>query len=494
MACTTLLVGKDASYDGSTIIARNEDCGASEFCIQRFAVVLPSEQPRHYRSVISHVEIDLPDNPMRYSSLPNALDNEGIWAAAGVNEANVAMTATETITTNPRVLAADPLVELRKAEGKEGEPGYTPEVPGGIGEEDIPTLVLPYIRSAREGVQRLGELLTTYGTYETNGIAFADTDEIWWLETIGGHHWIARRVPEDRCVVMPNQFGLDNFDFEDAFGEQKDCMCSADLREFIRDNRLDLNRGKDFNPRLAFGSHTFHDHIYNTPRAWYMGRCLCPTTIKWDGPDADYGPESDNIPWSFVPEQKITAEDVGAILSAHYQGTPYDPYSAGAARKGIYRPIGINRTGVTAICQIRGWLPEAVQGVEWVCFASTTFGAFLPVYTNADDMPAYLRDVTTEVSTDNFYWNTRLLGALADPCYGDSIVHVERWQYAIACKARRILNEYDAKITETGDAALIAEANEKLADLAKKETAAVLQKVLLVACEHMKNGYKRSDN
>ena len=132
--------------------------------------------------------------------------------------------------------------------------------------------------------------------------------------------------------------------------------------------------------------------------------------------------------------------------------------------------------------------------MEWVCFASTTFGAFLPVYTNADDMPAYLRDVTTEVSTDNFYWNTRLLGALADPCYGDSIVHVERWQYAIACKARRILNEYDAKITETGDAALIAEANEKLADLAKKETAAVLQKVLLVACEHMKNGYKRSDN
>ena len=25
MACTTILVGKDASYDGSTIIARNED-------------------------------------------------------------------------------------------------------------------------------------------------------------------------------------------------------------------------------------------------------------------------------------------------------------------------------------------------------------------------------------------------------------------------------------------------------------------------------------
>ena len=35
-----------------------------------------------------------------------------------------------------------------------------------------------------------------YGTYEMNGIAFSDKNEIWWLETIGGHHWIARRVPE----------------------------------------------------------------------------------------------------------------------------------------------------------------------------------------------------------------------------------------------------------------------------------------------------------
>ena len=28
MSCTTLLVGKNASYDGSTMIARNDDSGA----------------------------------------------------------------------------------------------------------------------------------------------------------------------------------------------------------------------------------------------------------------------------------------------------------------------------------------------------------------------------------------------------------------------------------------------------------------------------------
>ena len=53
-------------------------------------------------------------------------------------------------------------------------------MPGGIGEEDFLTLVLPYIKTAREG-ERLGALLEEFGTYEMNGVAFSDVDEIWWL-------------------------------------------------------------------------------------------------------------------------------------------------------------------------------------------------------------------------------------------------------------------------------------------------------------------------
>ena len=68
MACTTILVGKHASYDGSTMIARNDDSGSGHFTPKKFTVVQPEEQPRHYRSVLSHVEIELPDNPMRYTS------------------------------------------------------------------------------------------------------------------------------------------------------------------------------------------------------------------------------------------------------------------------------------------------------------------------------------------------------------------------------------------------------------------------------------------
>ena len=116
MGCTTILVGKNASYDGSTMIARNDDSGSGHYMPKKFVVVHPKEQPRKYKSVISHVEIDLPDDPMRYTSMPNAVDGEGIWAASGVNAANVGMTATETITSNPRVLGADPLVVYQQAE------------------------------------------------------------------------------------------------------------------------------------------------------------------------------------------------------------------------------------------------------------------------------------------------------------------------------------------------------------------------------------------
>ena len=144
MPCTTVLVGRKASNDNSTMIARTDD---GHFDTKKLIVVEPRDQKRKYRSVLSHVEIELPDNPVRYTACPSVDPKNGIWAATGINALNVGMTATETITSNPRVLAADPLVELKKAE-KRGEK----EIPGGIGEEDILVLVLPYIRSAREGV------------------------------------------------------------------------------------------------------------------------------------------------------------------------------------------------------------------------------------------------------------------------------------------------------------------------------------------------------
>ncbi len=487
MSCTTLLVGRKAANDNSTMIARTDD---GFFDVKKLIVVEPKDQKKVYKSRIGKLTVELPENPMRYTACPSVDPEHGVWAATGINAANVGMTATETITSNPRVLAADPLVTYMKAKSRREK-----DVPGGIGEEDMVVLVLPYIRTAREGVLRLAALLEQYGTYESNGIAFNDENEIWWMETIGGHHWMAKRVPDDVAVIMPNQFGMDCFDLIDAFGKQEAHLCSKDLLQFIETFKLDCNQNGAFDPRQIFGSHSDQDHVYNTPRAWYMGRSLTPFSHRWDGPDAEYGPESDDIPWSFVPDRKVTVEDVKTILSSNYSGTPYNPYlNHDTGVRGKYRSIGINRTGVTSVCQIRPDAPDCAKGLEWICFGSTTFDALLPVYPNVPKMPAYLSDVTLSVSTENFYWGSRLIGALADHSYNQCVQIVTRYQNAVMTEGRKIVLEYDKKIAETGDAALLSEANGKLAKMAKEQTDKALTAVLHESSVTMKNGYNRADN
>lgn len=549
MACTTILVGKDASYDGSTIVARNEDSPGGQFEPKRMQVVLPKDQPRVYTSVESHLTIELPEEPMRYTSVPDAIEGHGVWAAAGFNELNVGMSATETITSNERVLGADPLVVYTPASGVEGEEGYVPACPGGLGEEDFVTLVLPYIKSAREGVERLGALLEKYGTYEMNGIAFSDVDEIWWLETVGGHHWIAKRVPDDMYVTMPNQLGIDWFDLGDAEGEQLEHMASPDLRAWMADNHLDLtlrgeyaffsedeyeliedgdddyiedldedldDDGSDgddledvfvldagrfediFNPREAFGSRSDSDHVYNTPRAWYMQRFLNPHDV-WEGPFADYTPESDDIPWARVPERKVTIEDVKYALSAHYQGTPYDPYGKHGTpeTRSLYRPIGINRNGQLAVLQVRPYVDEDHRAIQWMAFGSNPFNALVPFYANVDTLPEYLCNTASTVTTDSFYWSNRLIAALADARFRDNAAHIERYQEKVGARGHQMLRETDRAVADASGEELVRaleQANDRMARFLREQTDALLGKVLHTTSLSMRNGFAMSDN
>ena len=426
MPCTTILVGKNASYDGSTLVARNEDSSNGVFEPKRMRVVHPDEQPRVYTSVLSHLTVELPDNPMRYTSVPDVVPGHGIWAEAGFNELNVGMSATETLTTNERVRGADPLVDYVPAKGNEGEDGYVPAQPGGLGEEDMVTLVLPYAKSARDGVRILGDLLERYGTYENNGIAFSDVDEIWWLETIGGHHWIAKRVPDDAYVTMPNQLGIDSFDLDDAEGAQADHMCSADLRSWMAEWHLDLTLGVEgygsaavFNPREAFGSHS------------------------------------------------------------------------------DYRPIGINRNSQLAVLQLRPYAQPAYRAVQWMAFGSNSFNALVPLYANVETMPEYYADTQARVTSENFYWANRLIGALADVRFHECGRAVEDYQEKVGGMGHKQIHDVDAAVAALPEAEVpseLARANEAFAERVRVETDALLGKVLFTTSCAMKNSFAMNDN
>jgi dipeptidase len=323
--------------------------------------------------------------------------------------------------------------------------------------------------------------------------------------------------------AIPNQLGIDHLDLDDAEGAGRDYLASPDLRRWMAAHHLDvtLRRASTagfaaasisgapsdgvFNPREAFGSHSDADHVYNTPRAWFMQRTLNPSDGEYDGPAARYRPDSDDLPWSRRPERKLTIEDVKDVLSSHYQGTEYDPYgSTGtAAQRGQFRPIGINRHNELSILQVRGDRPETSRGIQWVAYASNPFNTLVPLYTNVDRAPDYLGNTTAKVNTDSFYWASRLIATLTDPHFSEIIPEVERYQQSTLSLAHATIAAVDDGVarlvgadgTADPDAVqvLLEEANDAVTAQIREETDALLARVLFLASNGMRNRFSRSD-
>lgn len=445
-SCTTLLVGKKASIDGSTMIARNEDSGSGSEP-QKFVVITPERQGNEFYAVLSDCRISLPAKSLRYTSTPEADESQGVWAASGINEENIAMTATETITTNSRVLAIDPYVE------------------DGIGEADFVSIVLPYIHSAKEGVLRLGELLETYGTYEANGIAFSDAEEIWYMETIGGHHWAAVRIPDDAYVVAPNRLNIDHFDFASEM-----TLCSQDLEQLIEDYQLNPDF-EGINLRHIFGSSSEKDTRYNNPRAWYIQKHFSGTAAE---------PIDQELPFVCYPKQKLSVEDVKWALSSHFQNTPFDPYGTGSeTQKTQFRSIALNRNQQVHILQIRNHVPAAIAGIHWLAFGPNTFNGVVPFYAAITKTPLGYCDTTKTYDPSNSYWLGRTLALIGDSDYDRYSDLANRFEMETMAACRRIQQETDRKASvDKQPTRLLEEANAEMSELYLKNATTLLGKMV----------------
>jgi dipeptidase len=448
--CTTILVGKKASIDGSTMIARSED-GGTTIIPEGFEFISPDKQPREYTSVISKQTIDSTDlagAPLAYTSAPDVSGKHGIWAAAGINSKNVAMTATETITTNARIQGVDPLLTK-----------------GGLGEEDFVTLTLPYIHSAEDGVKRVGYLLEKYGTYEMNGMAFADKDNVWYLESIGGHHWAARRIPDDAYVIAPNRFNIDEFHFDDP----DNYLAASDLEQLIADYHLNPDL-EGYNLRHIFGSHTPKDAHYNNPRAWYVH--------NYFNPDFGGQPGDQDQPFVNRANRKISIEDVKFVESSHYQDTPYDVYGDQGTpeQKKTFRPIGINRNFETHILQIRNDVPSEFAGVQWLAFGPNTFNSMVPFYTNITDTPASFK-TTAKFNLNKIFWVNKLMAQLGDTNYRVYGQLEDAFEQKSLAQCHQVQHQTDQAVKGLSGEELQAKltaANQKMADLVYQNTVDLL--------------------
>ena len=99
-----------------------------------------------------------------------------------------------------------------------------------------------------------------------------------------------------------------------------------------------------------------------------------------------------------------------------------------------------------------------------------------------------------DVSTENFYWASRIIDTLADHDYASCIQLINRYRNAMFVGGRKLIRKYDARFREQQDPDLLKKANEELCAMARRETTSVLNKLVLESSRHMKNGYNLADN
>lgn len=331
----------------------------------------------------------------------------------------------------------------------------------------------------------MGQLLKTYGTYEPNGIAFADKEEVWWLETIGGHHWAAVRIPDDSYVVAPNRMNIDEFKFDND-----DYMCSSDLKQLIDANHLNPDfEGYEshYNLRHIFGSSSIKDSVYNNPRTWYGQNFL-------GNPSED--PQNQELPFICEASRKITVEDVKFVLSSHFENTKYDPYGStnSPEERKLFRPIGINRNHSVHILQVRNNVPDELAGVQWLAFGANTFNHVVPFYTAINDTPASYRDAKGEYDPTNMYWLSATTAVLGDSNYDLFVDLRNTFELNTMAKFHEIQNETDKNFETAEDKiAYLTQANEKLAEAAFKAQTELLGRMVVLGSANMKLRFDFND-
>lgn len=433
-SCTSILIGKKASLTGSIIIGRNEDAKTAwpkHLAFNAYKTITNN----YFKSKDNKFEIDLPEERFSYSSTPEWTDKYGIFEEDGINEYHVAMSATESAYANERVLAVDPF-----------------DTDKGILEEAMVTVVLPYVKTAREGVKRLGQIVEKHGAAEADGILFGDRDEAWYMEIGSGHHWVAMRIPDDSYAVVANQLAIQEIDFNDT----QNFMFSKGIQKFVEENQL-WPADHKFNFREIFGTHDDSDLHYNTPRVW-IGQKLLTPSVKQE-------PESFALPFVQKADKPISIRDAQDVLCNHYQNTPYDLTNPKNKDNATFRPISVATTQESHLLELNG-----EKMVHWLAMGVGAQSVYVPFYPQGTKVPTMYKYGKETYSSNSAYWVFKLASVLVDRNWGKYGSELSSAQTEAREKTMRLRHEYDEKIASETDSVkqtnLVNEANDKIAKAA----------------------------
>ncbi|MFP4082777.1 MAG: C69 family dipeptidase [Candidatus Aminicenantes bacterium] len=393
--CTMILVGKEASADGSVMMAYNNDWdgrGASH------VVVVPRK--RHKPGAVRRLSngVEIPQAEVTYAYIGNELQWTGeATFENGINEFQVAVCFGTAVKVNDKVKQVDPLLE-------ESDP------PGIL----IPwRLVLERSKTAREGVELVEKLFNKYGLREDGSFAIADPDEVWLFQIGGGHHWAAMKIPDQCYVIQDNTFRMGEIDCQ----QKSKVKCSPVLIEFSIENDLYDPQEGPFSFKKSWG------YIYTkTPprdrRIWRVQSLLSPSSSL--PPDTPYM----DFPLFLTPDKKITKEKLMSLLRDHHEGTEYDltgGYKKGNPHFTEERTLCRTNTQYGVVTQLRRWLPNPIGGVFWLAVANPDTSVYIPWYQGIADVPQVYRFGNSTCDQESAYWTFKRIGNLVNTHYGDLI-------------------------------------------------------------------------
>ena len=405
-ACTNLIVGKKASADGSVICTYNCDGFG-------FAAPLSYSAPgKHAPGEMIAIRGWGPNSQVHY--IPQA---EYTYSVAGLmNEKQVSIVET---TWGGRK-------ELRNPEGY-------------LDYFTLMHLALQRSASAREAIAVMHKLVQEYGYNETGeSFAVCDKEEAWIMELIGkgegrkGAVWVALRVPDDCITAYANSSRIQTFPQAKKVNKKLgfcvtadgNCMYSADVISFAREMGYFNGKDAEFSFREAYQPMEFSKIRACEARVWSFFRHhyspeIMDSYLPFINGDMS---EIDALPLWIKPDKLVSYRDIQNDMRDHYEGTALDmtvdvsagpwasPYrnqpvnfeSSDGTRMFRERPIGCQQSGMTMVCRMRSWLPDALGGITYFNMDDATMVAYVPVYCSINRVPDPFRRENNNIREFSF--------------------------------------------------------------------------------------------
>jgi dipeptidase len=426
--CTSVLVGKLASVDGSTMTSHSCDSGSDRTWIN----VVPHKKHKpgemckiYFQSKRTSGPDD--DDRMEMGEIPQVRETY-----AYINTAYAVM--------NEHQLAIGETTFGGKRELKSDE--------GIIDCPELYRLILERAKTAREAIKIADELTKKYG-YNDIGecFTFADPNEVWHFEILGpgkgnlGAVWAAVRIPHDHVGVSANSSRIRQINLRD----KKNYLASKNVFSLAEKmGWWSRKSGKPFEFCYAYASRRY---MGSRRREWRVLSKVAPS-LKLD-------PNGENFPLSVKAEKKLSVKDVLEIFRDTYQDTPYDmtrnlsvvnrdgktvksplatPFMTRDQMRLLRVPrertIACARATYVQITQSRSWLPDMIGGVVWLGYDNPVTTPHTPFYCGISKMPdSYQVDGRKKFRRDCAWWAFRRVSQLAKFRWQEMVLDIEKvWQ------------------------------------------------------------------